>query len=421
MYKDRKISSIESVVEFQLCTGCGLCQYLEPDRYKIVNIPELGNRPITLNPSIKEPGDAFIACPGHTLTHNNANNNPQADKNDISQDWGPILEIWEGYATDSKIRFSGSSGGLATALSAFCIEKKGMEGALHISARKDNPIYNETVFSKTSSELIARSGSRYSPASPCDGLDKIESSEKPCVFIGKPCDVAAVTNATRLREQLKNNLGIKLAFFCAGVPSTYGTEKLIKKFGITNFDKIKTIRYRGRGWPGSFRVETDTKEKESEINLSYNESWSYLQQFRQWRCYICPDHTGEFADIAVGDPWYRPIKEHEDGSSIIIVRTENGRKILKEAVSAGYVTLTQQNDDILPLSQKNLLNVRRSLWGRLFALRLLGAGTPSYSGFNLYESWRANLSAREKILSILSTAKRIYKKRLTKKLKIQDM
>ena len=417
MHKDRKISSIESVVQFQLCTGCGLCQYLEPDRYKIVNIPELGNRPIAIDSSIREPGDAYIACPGHTLTHDN---NLQSDKS-ITQDWGPILEIWEGYATDSKIRFSGSSGGLATAISAFCIEKKGMEGALHISARNDNPIYNETVFSRTSSELIARSGSRYSPASPCDSLDKIEFSENPCVFIGKPCDVAAVTNATKIREQLKKNVGIKLAFFCAGVPSTYGTEKLIKKFGITDFKNIKTLRYRGKGWPGCFSVETNTKDEDSDINLSYQESWAYLQQFRQWRCYICPDHTGEFADIAVGDPWYRPIKEHEEGSSLIVVRTEVGRKILKEAVSAGYVTLTQQNDDILPLSQKNLLNVRRSLWGRLITLRLLGAGTPSFTGFNLYESWRDNLNFREKILSILSTAKRIYKKGLRNKLKIPNM
>ena len=37
---------------------------------------------------------------------------------------------------------------------------------------------------------------------------------------------------------------------------------------------------------------------------------------------MCADHTGEFADIAVGDPWYRPHLDDEPGRSLVLARSE---------------------------------------------------------------------------------------------------
>lgn len=50
--------------------------------------------------------------------------------------------------------------------------------------------------------------------------------------------------------------------------------------------------------------------------MTYADSWAYLQRYRQWQRYICPDHTGEFADVAVGDPWYREVQAGEAGTSL---------------------------------------------------------------------------------------------------------
>ena len=119
-------------------------------------------------------------------------------------------------------------------------------------------------------------------------------------------------------------------------------------------------------------------------HLIFQESWGFLQRFRQWRCYICPDHSGEFADIAVGDPWYREIEPGESGSSLIVARTERGRKILHDAVESGYVTVLRQDPSLLPPSQPNILNARAELWMRLKVLRLFGAAVPRYSGFQMY-------------------------------------
>ena len=184
-----------------------------------------------------------------------------------------------------------------------------MGGALHIGARTGKPYLNETVYSTDRDALLANTGSRYAPASPCDSLHLIEDAEKPSVFIGKPCDAAAVQRARKLRPELDPKLGAVIAFFCAGAPSTQGTLELLKQVGVEDPERVTSLRYRGKGWPGMWTVTwTDAAGNERTEQRTYAESWGFLQKYRQWRCYICPDHTGEFADIAVGDPWYRQVQ-----------------------------------------------------------------------------------------------------------------
>ena len=120
-----------------------------------------------------------------------------------------MLELWEGAASDAELRFAGSSGGAASALALYGIERGGQHGVLHIDARDDVPWLNRTRLSRSRAELLAATGSRYAPASPCDGLSEVEAAPAPCVFIGKPCDVAATWKARRKRPALDEKLGIR--------------------------------------------------------------------------------------------------------------------------------------------------------------------------------------------------------------------
>jgi coenzyme F420 hydrogenase subunit beta len=88
-------------------------------------------------------------------------------------------------------------------LALFAVERGGMYGVLHTAARDDVPYLNRTVMSRSRIDMLARTGSRYAPASPCDGLQAIEDAPAGCVFIGKPCDVAGANMAAALRPALK--------------------------------------------------------------------------------------------------------------------------------------------------------------------------------------------------------------------------
>lgn len=416
-----KIASVSDVADYQLCTGCGACAYLEPERFRMADSLELGRRPFLRPQPAPETFEALGACPGIALQHPTGWEDGPGLINELKAGWGPVYGVWEGYALDADIRRFGSSGGAATALALFCLEKAGMAGVCHTAADEDQRYINRTVVSRSRDELLARAGSRYSPASPCEGLKQIEEGEGKHVFIGKPCDVAAAQRAGELRPKLAANLGLTVAFFCAGVPSTRGTLDLLKSVGVENPERILSLRYRGDGWPGAWTVRfLDENDVERERSLSYDDSWGFLEKYRQWRCYLCPDHTGEFADIAVGDPWYRKPVAGEPGRSLILARTRRGLAIIEAARAAGYLALENSEPDLLPRSQPNLLVTRGVLWARLRVLRALGAAVPSYRGFQMFRFWHANLSLRMKLQSLVRTTRRVFEKHLKSRVPVKE-
>lgn len=406
-----KVKNINDVVEWQLCTGCGMCAAAEPARFTMVDVPDYGLRPKTLPAAPPESGQAFKHCPGHSLKHHFDPNDQDLNK-ELLPGWGPVYGVWEGFASDDEVRFRGSSGGAATALALFGIEKGRAKQVLHVSSKTDTPYLNESVFSSNKNELMEREGSRYAPASPCEKLSQLKSESSATVFIGKPCDVAAA--ASWEHDAAENELAIKIGFFCAGVPSTAGNLALIERQQIDK-DELSSLKYRGQGWPGLWQAK-EKSGKSSE--LTYASSWGFLQSFRQWRCYICPDHTAEFADIAVGDPWYREIQEGEPGSSLIVARTRKGLAYLKDAEKNGYITLKQERADLLPRSQPNLMRTRGMLWARLKVLFVFRGAVPDFSEFDLFRFWWSELPPKEKIQSFTGTIKRVFRKSLNKRVQV---
>jgi coenzyme F420 hydrogenase subunit beta len=347
-------------------------------------------------------------CPGIGFSHQPFNVKTISQ---LQRSWGPVLEIWEGYATDEEIRYSGSSGGIATALAMFCLENGYACGTLHIEAKKENPLLNTPAFSRSRSELLARTGSRYSPAAPCERFDRIQGAKSACVFIGKPCDVEALRKFQSISPELEKKIGLAISIFCAGTPSTAGTYKLLDCLGVKAED-VSEIRYRGCGWPGMTTVKIKNSGEIRQI--SYEESWgSILCNYSQFRCHLCPDSTGEFADISCGDPWYRKVQQGELGRSLVLVRTERGRNILKEAQRADYLTLEPVGFDVLPHSQRALLRRRRHLWGRLLVMRIMHIPVPYFEGVPLFSNWLTS-PVIEKARSIIGTFSRIFRRNWNK-------
>ena len=146
------------------------------------------------------------------------------------------------------------------------------------------------------------------------------------------------------------------------------------------------------------------------LKLSYQDSWGFVQKYRPFRCYLCPDLTAESADISVGDPWYRDLGENDPGRSLILIRTKRGQEILRQAVEEGYVAAEAADPEIIYRSQKNLLGKRQAIWGRLLAMRLLGIPRPELKGFHLLENWQ-DLPVKEKVKSVLGTARRVVQRK----------
>jgi len=372
----------------------------------MVHIENEGFRPIFDDPACHDCTDCVEICPAARVNGNlELGHIPKQHEGD--HEFGPTLEIWEGWATDPEIRFKGSSGGLLSALSLYCLEQESFAGVIHAGMDPAKPWMNRNHVSHDRSDVMLRAGSRYAPSAPCAALSDLVDPNKPHVFIGKPCDAAAVSELRRRDERAERSVGVVLTFFCAGTPSTRGTLDLID--GLQDGpDRIQQVHYRGEGWPGRFRVISETGEVMK--SLSYEESWGKLTAYRPLRCNLCPDGLGRVADIACGDAWDRFKDDGDPGRSLVLVRTERGRRILHGAQRSGYITLRRVGAENVLRAQSNLLERRRALFGRLVAFRLLGIPMPRYEGFSLLRSWlRIGPSAQVK--SVLGTLRRIVKRR----------
>lgn len=404
----RQIRTLQEVVDWGLCVGCGACYYAcTKGAVSLVNIQSVGIRP-RFDPKVcVSCTECLSICPGYFVDGDlETGRFPKA--NEADHEFGPALEIWEGYASDPEIRYHASSGGILSALALYCLEQEKMGFVLHAGMDDAKPWLNKTVQSSARSDILTRTGSRYAPASPCEGLRAVEESDRPCVFIGKPCDATSVALLRRQRPELDRKLGLVLTFFCAGTPSTQGTLDLLKSLDITP-QEVEALRYRGEGWPGKFKVLYRNRTKEK--SLSYMDSWGRLTRYRPLRCHLCPDGLGRVADISCGDAWEEFDGGGDIGRSIVVVRTRRGQEILRRAIAGKYVELKPAGPREVLAAQPSLLERRRELFGRLLAMRLFLIPVPRFIGFSLFRSW-VKLPFLRKVRTVLGTMRRVVQRRL---------
>ncbi|MEQ9695967.1 Coenzyme F420 hydrogenase/dehydrogenase, beta subunit C-terminal domain [Shimia sp. SDUM112013] len=411
---------ITSIVQKNLCTGCGGCAGQFPDFIRMVDDPENGRRPVVAQTpeGHKAAKVALEGCAGAATDWSKL-----ALIDDIDRMWGPVLKTWEGWAQDTEIRHRGSSGGAVTGLAAYALDTGFAAGVAHIAARTEDPRLNEAVISRDHAGLLRGAGSRYAQASPLEAIPEIKSGDAPIVFIGKPCDVASLNKAMRHDAQLAANISLTIAIFCAGAPNLNATEQLLDTLEVPKTAKVTDLRYRGNGWPGLMqaRFQTPDGTETDSKGIPYGEGWGrILQAHRRWRCRVCADHTGAFADISVGDPWHAPPKGNTDaGRSLIVARTARGQAFVEAAMQGRALVAIARDRDVIARAQPNLVATGGAIWGRRVAMRALGLAAPQDTGLKLLPLWMT-LPAKQKMQSVLGTWKRVLRDRLWRRVRIAD-
>jgi coenzyme F420 hydrogenase subunit beta len=408
-----RVKNLSDVVDWRLCLGCGACAYICPEaKVDLLDFIDEGIRPVARDHDCHACRDCLDVCPGVESDYQTADAIAQDGLTNASsgfdsthrKQWGPIVAMWEGHAADPLIRHAGSSGGAITAIAAYCIEHAGMHGVLEVAAHPDDPVRNETRLARDRGALLEATGSRYAPASVCNGLGLIEQAPSPCAVVGKPSEIAALRNAMKLRPALADKVGVSISFFCAETPSTGGSRALVERMGADP-DDLSSLRYRGLGWPGHF-APTPRGSSEPVGEMTYADSWHFLQAFRPWSTRLWPDGSGELADISCGDPWYEAPDGENPGSSLVVARTARGREIIEGAVAAGYLVLTPAEAWKLTRSQDGLLKRKAFIRGRRVASRMLGAPVTRFVGLDLAHAWKT-LPINERLRTVAGTLRRM--------------
>lgn len=357
MIEMKNENTIISVVEDNLCTGCGTCVALCPNEAiemminenKGIYVPELDES------KCNNCGICFRICPGHEVDYEKLNfeifgKYPE----DILI--GNYIDCHMGHATDYDIRYNSASGGLITALLIFTLEEGIIDGALVTRMKKDQPLEPEPFIARTSKEIIEARGSKYCPVPANIALRAILEADEGERFavVGLPCHINGLRNAEQVNKKLRDKIVLRLGIFCNHAPNFLGTKLLLQRLKVEN--KVSKLDYRGKGWPGSMTL---TQKNGNLLLLS--DYWTFVGAyfFYPTRCLMCSDGICELSDISFGDAWLPELSDDKIGTSIMVSKSEMGEKLLQQMKLENKIELNEIDVKKVIQSQAGMLYFKK--------------------------------------------------------------
>jgi coenzyme F420 hydrogenase subunit beta len=377
-----------AIVEQGLCIGCGLCQSIAgPDSIKVVKTSSGYEHPVVVgNLDNATVDDIYDACPGTRIDGLPPGLIDETTR--IDNVWGPWRRMVRAWASDTEVRYEGSTGGVLSALASYLLASKRVDFILHARASTTEPTFGESHLSFTHADVMQAAGSRYGPTAPLIGIREVLDRGQPFAFIGKPCDISALRNFSRHDNRVDQLVKYWLTPVCGGYMPPLSTQKFLQRNDIDP-ESVTAFRYRGRGCPGPMRIETKNQVKE----LHYLDFWG--EDASQWslpfRCKVCPDGIGEAADIAAADTWpdgspTREDSEDDPGTNAIIARTVAGIELLESAQRDGAITIEYDvTPDDMSFYQPHQMRKKYAVWARYQGLADEGRVVPQVNRLRIEE------------------------------------
>lgn len=365
----------KNVIEAGICTHCGTCIGLFPNK---LECRETIDGPL---PAIKHAGDKISdkslldCCPALKLSYKKLNRFVFGKK-PKSFLVGNYIQGYIGHAKDESIRRKAASGGIITSVLVYLLEKKLIDGAVVLKQGIPKPWLAKPVIAKTKEEIISCSQSVYVPVMINTILPEIDKFKGNLAYVGLPDQVAAIRNL----QKKKNAAAMKIKYIIGPYVGTAiyleAIASYLRSNKVKSIKEIKTLKYRDGEWPGYLRIDTNDGRTFKSSKFYYN----YLIPFYITAgSLISVDFTNELTDISVGDAWNPKYEKKGQGFSVVLARTKQGHRILKEMEKKGLVSLE-------PEKYKNLVNMhghmidfkKRGAFIRIRLRKLLGKKAPQY-------------------------------------------
>lgn len=320
-------------------------------------------------------------CPGANIRHDRSEQ--VAEYHPV---WGPLIATRLGWSTDPALRRNASSGGGLSAILNFLLDTGEVDYVIQTAVSETSPVRNARKISSAHEDIFLSAGSRYAPSSPLEDISARLDAPGRFAFVGKPCDVAGLRQLARHDPRIDEKVPYMLAFMCAGVPSYRGTSALLKAMGVEDESEVTAFRYRGDGWPGFATAELSDGRK---LTMDYDSSWGHiLNRHLQFRCKICPDGIGEFADIVCADGWHfdadgKASFEEREGRSLILTRTERGEALLQRVAQSEAIAIEPTTTEAMAIMQPYQAHRKGFVRSRLAAMALTGKKRPRFDGLEL--------------------------------------
>lgn len=312
---------MDKICDKDICTGCGLCASICPkNSIKMVTIDKLGH----LYPQIDQEkcvdcGLCKKKCPSLNTPIQTA----------------PIT-AYAAIAKDNEEYHSSTSGGAASVFSRYIIENGGVVYGCAVVEDAD-VIDIKHIRVDSLADLYRLKGSKYVQSRITDIIPQLKEDikkEKKVLFIGTPCQCAAINN---IYGKTPENLCL-VDLICHGVPSFDLLKRHVKNV-LPNKQVSKLSFREGNELKLSIVTTDNTVYCKSTVADRFKEFYydTFIDgcTFRE-SCYTCPyAKPNRCSDITIGDFWglqkdadeYLP--NHTIGTSVLLPVSEKGKCLIQ--------------------------------------------------------------------------------------------
>ena len=317
---------IENVIKNGYCLGCGGCQVLN----EVTTIEDEFGKYLPNTDNYQDLDQD--SCPMLGETENELQISKRLFANQKNINFEPYIgyfkSIYAGHVLINQFRENGTSGGMTKWFLCKLMQKKLVDGVIHVVRKKsDNKLFDYAI-SETIAEVREASESAYYTTNFSEVISKIlrEKNDKKYVFVGVPCYCKSINLLRQKFPELSRKIKIIVGIFC-GHMKTKNYAKLMAWESKLNPHEIEYVNFRKKqsddkdATDYNFHAKTYKFEKITKRKLLSGGDYN-IPHLKYKACDYCEDVFGYCADIVFGDAWLEEFRKNNKGSNVVVIRNQ---------------------------------------------------------------------------------------------------
>lgn len=277
---------------------------------------------------------------------------------------GYYTNLYAGHVTVGDYRANASSGGIGTWLLVQLLERKMIDGVIHVHPTDDGDgILFKYKISNSKDDIKAGAKSRYYPADLSEVLKTVKKSGGRYAITGIPSFITELRLLAEYDPAFKEHIKYTIGLICGHQKTMKYAEALAWQHGIKPGD-LKGIDFRKKvpGQPANRYISELTGIVDgTKVVITKDQNELFISNwghgfFKSKLSDFTDEVFNETADIALGDAWLPQYTADSKGTNIVIVRNNELQSIIDEGLSSGALELDLLDEKTIIKSQSGLVH-----------------------------------------------------------------